>query len=520
MVETRRDKIPVTESNKDAETLEEDEVFSEPSFVAPEGFELENPQNLTEENPVKSCQQSPGNPNSQSGTNDETQTGSDPPEVQNLKPPSNMKEMCLIIDGFLKSQNITGKIIDYAGSNAESCFSCQKKWSQTPKEASLECGLCSNWFHKKCAGLTTAEFNVFKSEKDYSWLCLDCNKQLKGIKIMKRLKKNAFLGVIDEFEEKTVAPQQYNYNHNKDDTQRLDSVENVIIEMKQDIQNLTKAVEKSGQIRARQTNSAHDKPTMDTENKTELIILNDKKQKPQKIRKRYDLKKICPEYRVGHTCPGRKDCPQGDHPIKCLNIMKRGVCRESGQCPFWHPPLCEQSERNRICVIRECPKWHVQNTKKPNDEKKSNGQRRTEGVRGMFRNSARRYENQNQRLSKYNFNANEYYSGKNNGNQYSEYYSGSKQEYPGNRRYGYDYKWNEYQESHFLEMENLKSLLWQEQRKNNMLQEKMIWSPQNQEWKNQNANQVREIPNPPEAWHQPNQAMPTEYQNYAQNWRK
>jgi hypothetical protein len=63
------------------------------------------------------------------------------------------------------------------------CPACSKNC--TARQASIECGHCKSWFHRKCTGLTDKEFNFLnegnkngKDQRTYiKWYCRSCDTQ-------------------------------------------------------------------------------------------------------------------------------------------------------------------------------------------------------------------------------------------------------------------------------------------------------------------------------------------------------
>lgn len=84
---------------------------------------------------------------------------------------------------------------------------------------------------------------------------------------------------------------------------------------------------------------------------------------------------ICPLYRLG-TCPhglrGKKlidgEPCQYRHPPRCHYFTGKygtpGGCRLKDRCHFFHPPLCENSVKLKICLKNDCKDFHLPGTKR------------------------------------------------------------------------------------------------------------------------------------------------------------
>ena len=161
-------------------------------------------------------------------------------------------------------------------------------------------------------------------------------------------------------------------------------VERVIIEMREEVRTLSANTaaavphEKGSEVRQpskpkQQTQNSSNKQGNSKQQTQESSKKQDSSKKPES-RKRYNPTKICKEYRAGHTCEGGKQCPKGEHPIKCLNILRRNICKHGGDCWFWHPTLCVNSTRMKRCDIIDCPKWHMKGTIKPENFQNTRGE--------------------------------------------------------------------------------------------------------------------------------------------------
>ena len=84
---------------------------------------------------------------------------------------------------------------------------------------------------------------------------------------------------------------------------------------------------------------------------------------------------ICPLYKE-NSCPhgltGKRlidglPCPK-KHPPKCFYFTGKfgsSGCRYSdSRCPYFHPQLCENSVKLKMCLNKECTKYHVSGTKR------------------------------------------------------------------------------------------------------------------------------------------------------------
>ena len=75
----------------------------------------------------------------------------------------------------------------------------------------------------------------------------------------------------------------------------------------------------------------------------------------------------CPHGLTGKRQIEGKPCPK-KHPPKChYFIGKYGSvgCRYSAKrCPYFHPTLCQNSEKLKICLNKTCTKYHISGTKR------------------------------------------------------------------------------------------------------------------------------------------------------------
>ena len=82
---------------------------------------------------------------------------------------------------------------------------------------------------------------------------------------------------------------------------------------------------------------------------------------------------ICPLYKT-NSCPhgltGKRHIDgepcKGKHPLKCFyHTGKYGTngCRyTAARCPFFHPELCENSTKLKMCLNKQCSKYHLHGT--------------------------------------------------------------------------------------------------------------------------------------------------------------
>ena len=122
--------------------------------------------------------------------------------------------------------------------------------------------------------------------------------------------------------------------------------------------------------------AALDDEESDEEKDEEHVEPNNKSNSPDnKSKKNPSKDEICKLYRE-NSCPhgltGKREidgkpCPFR-HPPKCFyHIGKYGDngCRYTAKrCPFFHPELCENSTKMKVCLNKECKKYHLTGTKR------------------------------------------------------------------------------------------------------------------------------------------------------------
>ena len=88
-----------------------------------------------------------------------------------------------------------------------------------------------------------------------------------------------------------------------------------------------------------------------------------------KVEKTKRYKKVCPLYKQG-ICPfGRsgRECSK-QHPPHCRRWTSNGNgewgCRWGDECWFFHPDICEHSEKLKKCLDLDCPKIHLKGTQR------------------------------------------------------------------------------------------------------------------------------------------------------------
>ena len=95
---------------------------------------------------------------------------------------------------------------------------------------------------------------------------------------------------------------------------------------------------------------------------------------------------ICPLYKE-NSCPhgltGKRHidgnpCPK-KHPPKCFYFIGKygsSGCRYSAKkCPYFHPALCENSTKLKMCLNKQCTKYHLSGTKRNMNESQQHGRR-------------------------------------------------------------------------------------------------------------------------------------------------
>ena len=66
------------------------------------------------------------------------------------------------------------------------CSKCDRTIDDEDEESVL-CGVCKEWCHKKCAGLTDKTFRMLKeSGEDVWWVCADCRKNDGDVRVSGR----------------------------------------------------------------------------------------------------------------------------------------------------------------------------------------------------------------------------------------------------------------------------------------------------------------------------------------------
>ena len=52
---------------------------------------------------------------------------------------------------------------------------CKKGWSEAAGEKMIACdGICKEWYHPVCIGMTKCELNMIESNSDVVWMCRAC----------------------------------------------------------------------------------------------------------------------------------------------------------------------------------------------------------------------------------------------------------------------------------------------------------------------------------------------------------
>ena len=115
-----------------------------------------------------------------------------------------------------------------------------------------------------------------------------------------------------------------------------------------------------------------DKTPNDDRDKTPNDKVKDDDKKKEDPAPKHD-DEICPLYKE-HSCPhgltGKREIEGKPcslkHPPKCFyHIGKYGSngCRYSAKrCPYYHPVLCENSLQIKLCLNKECKKYHLKGT--------------------------------------------------------------------------------------------------------------------------------------------------------------
>ena len=86
------------------------------------------------------------------------------------------------------------------------CRSCKKSAKPGPNKKSLQCGVCSSYFHPECPGadLTNEQYEAYQlvlPTNPRAWVCISCNTAL--TKIQAQVNKNS-VDIVDMKQEQAL----------------------------------------------------------------------------------------------------------------------------------------------------------------------------------------------------------------------------------------------------------------------------------------------------------------------------
>lgn len=92
--------------------------------------------------------------------------------------------------------------------NISRCGKC----SATATGATIQCDICSTWYHIRCAGLTKSQYDVISHITSTIWTCVNCDRDilladLKNVKLL-QTQFNALSNDFNEFRKDTSIFQQ------------------------------------------------------------------------------------------------------------------------------------------------------------------------------------------------------------------------------------------------------------------------------------------------------------------------
>lgn len=118
-------------------------------------------------------------------------------------------------------------------------------------------------------------------------------------------------------------------------------------------------------------NSEEENASQKSKKKKKLTKKSTKSKKPTD--KTPDKKPTCRFYRKGNCRHGTSGHTNGDcaydHPKPCKKLLANGNrgpkgCQAGKECKFFHPRMCQDSLKHRICLNQNCTYRHVSNTKR------------------------------------------------------------------------------------------------------------------------------------------------------------
>lgn len=79
-------------------------------------------------------------------------------------------------------------------------------------------------------------------------------------------------------------------------------------------------------------------------------------------------KRNCPHGLTGKRLVDGKPCPKS-HPPRCFRYCKHGDnarlgCTKGNDCKYFHPKLCRDSVKKRVCLRKDCTFLHLKNTRR------------------------------------------------------------------------------------------------------------------------------------------------------------
>ena len=209
-----------------------------------------------------------------------------------------------------------------------SCLKCEDKYipyNQTDSaEDDVRCFVCKLPAHKKCYKTEDIKFHLV-------FLCESC---MKGEK-----RKNTVDNKVTKLVNTTVV---VGTTSSEEDSSTDDTTE------EEDTENAMWTTKKKKE-RKRSQHSQH-----------EELKVEKKKEKSKAICKLYKAG-VCPFGRSGRECSKQ-------HPPHCRRWCGYGQskmgCKWGDECWFFHPDICEHSEKLKKCLNLECPKIHLKGTQR------------------------------------------------------------------------------------------------------------------------------------------------------------
>ena len=113
------------------------------------------------------------------------------------------------------------------------------------------------------------------------------------------------------------------------------------------------------------------------------VQLDDLQQNNQELRRKSNIvsedrvcqrykKGICPHGLKGNKLHDGKKCDY-EHPKYCIKYCRHGNqkklgCKKGANCNFFHPALCKNSVKNKVCTNIECKSIHLKGARRKESE--------------------------------------------------------------------------------------------------------------------------------------------------------